>query len=108
MGSPIPGEFMALIRHNTVRGYNKHREEAQGEMLPVCPASSLLFLLKLRGLCIPAHFCKRPAGLLYCSCSALARMDSTASPGQAEPFTLELAALLKSWEVPPAEYPSLH
>lgn len=36
MGSPIPGEFMALISHNTVRGYNKHREEGQREMVRCC------------------------------------------------------------------------
>lgn len=103
MGSPIPGDLMVLIRHNTVRGYNKHREEGQGEMLPVCPVSSLLFLLNtVRAL----HSCS----FLQTSCwsvtlqllrdgTALAGKGSSASPGQAEPSTLELTALLKSCEV---------
>lgn len=106
MGSSIPGELTALIRHNTVRGYNKHREEGQGEMVRCClySLSSLLFFLlnTVRAL-HPCSFlqksCRSVTLQLLRDGTALAGMGSTASPGQAEPSTLELTALLKSCEV---------
>lgn len=100
MVSPVPWELTAQIRHNTARGYDKHRVGgawSRGEMGRCCLhalSALLFFLLKTVKAPHPRTFwraSRRSVTLQPPSDdTAWAGTGSTASPGKAEPSTLEL------------------